>query len=79
MLSTRDSPQNKRPTQPEHEWIEKFYMQKEMKRKKKKAEVAILISDKIFVLAVLVLYLFPGWVCGEVEQKGICLFLLESI
>ena len=44
MLSTRDPPQNKRPTQTESEGMER--VSKQMDRKKK-AGVAILISDKI--------------------------------
>ena len=42
MVSTRDSPQNKRPTQTENEVLEKIL---QANGKKKKAIVTILISD----------------------------------
>ena len=45
MLPTRDSPQNERPTQTENEELEKNIPSK--CEGKKKAEVEILISDKI--------------------------------
>ena len=45
MLSTRDPPQNKRPTQTESEGLENIFQTNG--QKKKKAVIAILISDKI--------------------------------
>ena len=51
MLSTRDPPQNRRHTQTESEGFEKDtsckLRPKKIKRKRKKAGVTILISDKI--------------------------------
>ena len=47
MLSTRDPPQNKGHIQTESEGQEKDISCKRRPKKKKKAEVAILISDKI--------------------------------
>ena len=46
MLPTRDSPQNKTPTQTESEGLETNFPSK-WTGKKKKAEVATLMSDKI--------------------------------
>ena len=45
MLPTRDPPQDKRPTQTESEWLETNFPSKWTG--KKKARVAILISDKV--------------------------------
>ena len=45
MLPTKDPPQNKRPTQTKNEKLQKKTLQ--AKGQKKKARVAILISDKI--------------------------------
>ena len=45
MLPTRDPPQNKRPTQTLNEGLEKIFQANG--QEKKKARVAILISDKI--------------------------------
>ena len=47
MLPTRDPPQDKRPTQTESEGLETNFPSKQTGKKKKKAGVAILISDKI--------------------------------
>ena len=44
MLSTRDPPQNKNSTQTESEGMEKYAKQKD---RRKKTEVAILISEKV--------------------------------
>ena len=46
MLSTRDRPQNKKFTQVEREEMENKHLM-QMKTKKEKPRVAILISDKI--------------------------------
>ena len=47
ILPTRDPPQDKRPTQTESEGLETNFPSKQTGKKKKKAGVAILISDKI--------------------------------
>ena len=47
MLSTRDPPQNKGHIQTENEGLQKDISCKWRPKKKKKARVAILISDKI--------------------------------
>ena len=47
MLSTRDPPQNKRPTQPESEGLETNFPSKMTEKQTNKAGVAMLISDKI--------------------------------
>ena len=47
MLPTRDPSQDKRPTQTESEGLEANIPSKRTGKKKKKAGVAILISDKI--------------------------------
>ena len=46
MLPTRESPQNKRPTQPESEWLDENIPSK-WTGKKKKNRLAIFTSDKI--------------------------------
>ena len=47
MLSTRDPPQNKGHIQTESEGLEKIFHANGDQKKKKRAGVAILISDKI--------------------------------
>ena len=47
MLPTRHPPQNKRPTQTESEGLETNFPSKWTGKKKKKAGVAIFISDKM--------------------------------
>ena len=44
MLSTRHPPQNKRSSQTENEWMAKIF---QANGHEKKAELAILVSDKI--------------------------------
>ena len=47
MLSTRDPPQNNGHIRTENEGLEKIFNANGDQKKKKKAEVAVLISDKI--------------------------------